>query len=44
MTLNGWTVYGKLDLKGGFHQVEIEAKSRCITTFITHRGLFQYKD
>ena len=41
--LNGSTVFSKLDLKWGFHQVELDADSRRITTFITHRGLFQYK-
>ena len=33
----------KLDLIWGFHQVELEAESRRITAFITHRGLYQYK-
>ena len=41
--LNGSTVFSKLDLKWGFHQVELDAESRQITTFITHRGLFRYK-
>ena len=41
--LNGSTVFSKLDLKWGFHQVELNAESRRITIFITHRGLFQYK-
>ncbi|XP_068707557.1 uncharacterized protein [Montipora foliosa] len=41
--LNGSTVFSKLDLKWGFHQVELYAESRQITTFITHRGLFRYK-
>ncbi|PFX23104.1 Uncharacterized protein K02A2.6 [Stylophora pistillata] len=41
--LNGSTVFSKLDLKWGFLQVELETKSRRIKTFITHRGLFQYK-
>ena len=41
--LNGSTVFSKLDLKWGFHQVELDAESRRITTFITHRGLCQYK-
>ena len=40
--LNGSTVFSKLDLKWGFHQVEFETESR-ITTFITHQGLLQYK-
>ena len=41
--LNGSTVFSKLDLKWGFHQVELETESRRITAFITHRGLFQCK-
>lgn len=41
--LNGSTVFSKLELKWGFHQVELETESRRFTAFITHRGLFQYK-
>ena len=41
--LNGSTLFSELDLKWGFHQVELETESRRITAFITHRGLFQYK-
>ncbi|CAB3979614.1 Hypothetical predicted protein, partial [Paramuricea clavata] len=41
--LNGSTVYSKLDLKSGFHQVELEESSRRITTFVTHSGLYRYK-
>ena len=40
--LNGATVFSKLDLKWGFHQIELE-QSRDITTFVTHRGLYCYK-
>ena len=36
-------MFSKLDLKCGFHQVEPKTESRLITTFITHRGLYQYK-
>ena len=32
-----------VDLKWGFHQVELETESGRITTFITQRGLSQYK-
>ncbi|PFX16885.1 Uncharacterized protein K02A2.6 [Stylophora pistillata] len=38
--LNGSTVFSKLDLKGGFHQVELDKRSREITTFVSHRGLY----
>ena len=41
--LNGATVFSKLDLKWGFHQIELEEESRKITTFVTHRGLYRYK-
>ena len=40
--LNESTVFSKLDLKWGFHQVELDAESLQITTFIIHRGLFRY--
>ena len=41
--LKGATVYSKIDLKWGFHQVELEEDSRDITTFVTHRGLYKYR-
>ena len=41
--LNGSTVFSKLDLKWGFHQVELDERSREMTTFVTHRGLYRYK-
>lgn len=41
--LNRSTVFSKLDLRWGFHQIELEEQSRNITTFITHEGLFRYK-
>ena len=41
--LNGSTVFSKLDLRLGFHQIELDERSRDITTFATHDGLFRYK-
>jgi len=41
--LNQSTVFSKLDLRLGFHQIELHEDSRYITTFITHVGLFRYK-
>jgi len=41
--LNGSTVFSKLDLRWGFHRIELEEQSRNITIFITHKGLFRYK-
>jgi hypothetical protein len=36
-------VFSKLDLKMGFHQLELEEGSRSITTFATFLGLFRFK-
>ena len=41
--LNGSTIFSKLDLKWGFHQIELEEQSRNMTTFVTHKGLYRYK-
>lgn len=41
--LNGSKVFSKLDLRAGYHQLELEENSRYITCFSTHLGLFQYK-
>ena len=41
--LNGSTMFSKLDLRLGFHQVELDEDLRDITTFATHDGLFRYK-
>ena len=41
--LKGSTVFSKLDLNMGFHQIELEEESRPITTFVTHTGLYRYK-
>ena len=41
--LNDSTVFSKLDLRWGFHQIELDEESRQITTFLTHRGLYRYK-
>ena len=38
--MNGSTVFSKIDLKWGFHQVQLSEESRHITTFITHRALY----
>ena len=39
--LNRATVFSKIDLKWGFHQIELEGDSRAIATFMTHRGLYR---
>ena len=41
--LSGSTVFSKLDLCLGFHQIELDEESRDITTFAAHEGLFRYK-
>jgi len=41
--MNGSKVFSKLDLKWGYHQLELNPESRQITTFVTHKGLYRYK-
>ena len=36
-------MFSKLDLNKGYHQLELDPKSRGITTFATHRGLYRYQ-
>ena len=40
--LNGSTIFSKVDLKWGFHQILRAEESRHVTTFVTHRGLYRY--
>ena len=42
-TMNGSKVFSNLDLKYGYHQLELNPSSREITTFVTHKGLYRYK-
>ena len=37
------SVFSKLDLKWGYHQIELSDESRSITKFVTHKVLFRYK-
>jgi hypothetical protein len=41
--LNLAKVFSKLDLRAGYHQLELHEDSRYITTFSTHIGLYRYK-
>ena len=41
--LNGATTFSILDLRAGYHQLELDPNSRDITTFVSHKGLFRYK-
>ena len=41
--LTGATVFSKLDLRWGYHQIELHPDSRGLTTFSTPQGLKRYK-
>ena len=41
-TLNGATVFSKLNLQAGYQQLALAPESRYITTFATHKGLHWY--
>lgn len=43
MILTGARIFSKLDLKWGYHQIELDEQSRQYTTFATHTGLYRYK-
>ena len=43
LDLNRSTVFSKLDIKSAYHQIELTEKSREVTTFISHLGLYRYK-
>ena len=36
-------VFSRLDLKWGYHQIELREESCSITTFVRYKGLFRYK-
>ena len=41
--LHGAKYFSKIDLREGYHQIQLHKDSRNITTFATHEGLFRYK-
>ena len=41
--LNGATMFSKIDLRSGYHQLVLHPSCRYITTFATHVGLYRYK-
>ena len=43
LDMNGAKVFSKLDLRSGYHQLELHPESRYITTFSTHKGIYRYK-
>ena len=43
LEMNESKVFSKLDLKWGFHQLELSEESQPITTFAMHMGLYRYK-
>ncbi len=43
LEMRGAKVFSKLDLRKGYFHIVLDEKSRCFTTTITPRGLFQYQ-
>ena len=41
--MNHSKVFSKLDLRWGYHQIELSEEPPGIITFITHKGLHRYK-
>lgn len=41
--VNGAKVFSTLDLNSGYWQVEVEEESCPLTTFLTPRGVYQFR-
>ena len=41
--LYGATIFSKIDLKEGYHQIMLNEESRNITAFAVHEGIFRFK-
>ena len=41
--MNNAAQFSRLDLRSGYHQIVLKEESRDVTTFTTHKGLFQRK-
>ncbi|XP_064464259.1 uncharacterized protein LOC135375498 [Ornithodoros turicata] len=41
--LAGAQYFSRIDLRSAYHQVLLHPESRCLTTFITHDGLYRFK-
>ena len=42
-SLNGSTMFSKIDLKSSFHQIKLDESSCYITRFCSNLGIFRYK-
>ena len=42
-SVNNCKVFSKIDLKMGYHQLQLDPECRNITTFSTHLRLYRYK-
>ncbi len=42
-SMNGSMIFSKLDLKWGYHQLELTPEFRQITTFAVHNEVYRYK-
>ena len=40
---NGCSLFSKIDLRHGYHQIQLHEDSRSITAFVTHEGVYRYK-
>ncbi len=40
--LSGARYFSTLDLRGGYHQVEVDLESRLYTAFVTSSGLYEF--
>ena len=40
--INGATVFSKIDLTSGYHQLQLCEESKNLTAFATHKGIYRY--